>query len=194
MNIPIYNAIITDVNEGINKISLVEIPAVESNFIAFAKDRQHLMFSTDDEQQMIKGVLMRADFPIYRNDAQLGEYYIQFSKETVKEMAEKLLLDGKHNWVNIEHLENTDVDGVDMVELFIKDSSKGINPKGFEDISDGSLFATFKIRNKEIWECIKQGVFQGFSLEGYFNYELAEKTEYDEIMDMINKIKNKIGK
>lgn len=193
MSLPLYNIVIDDAETGIDRISLVEMPAVESNFLAFAKDKKQIMFSANEEQQMITGVLARADYPIYRNDNQLGEYYIQFGKEVIKEMAEKLLVDGHQNWVNIEHIENSDVDGVYMIEMFLKDSKKGINPIGFEDISDGSLFATFKVRNQKIWDCIKNGTFKGFSIEGLFGFEEVDKEEqiYNEILDMLDKIMKK---
>lgn len=195
MNLPIYNVFIDDYKTGIDRISLVQLPAIKSNFLAFAKDKKQMLFNTNEEQQMITGVLMRADYPIYRNDAQLGEYYIQFSKETIKIMAEKLLLDNHQNWVNIEHTENSDIQGVDMVELYIKDISKGINPVGFDEISDGSLFVTFKVRNPLVWEYIKNGNFKGFSIEGMFNYEQVvnvddEQAIYDEILSMLDKISN----
>ena len=190
--IPIYNVVISDCETGIDRISLVEMPAVESNFLAFAKDKKQMLFNTNEEQQMITGVLMRADYPIYRNDAELGEYYIQFSKDTIKEMAEKLLFDGHQNWVNIEHIENSDVSGVDMVEIYMKNVEKGINPTGFEEISDGSLFATFKVRNPLVWDCIKNGTFKGFSVEGMFGYERVaddnEQSLYEEIMSMLDEI------
>lgn len=192
MSLPLYNIVIDDAETGIDRISLVEMPAVESNFLAFSNKKQ-IMFSANEEQQMITGVLARADYPIYRNDNQLGEYYIQFGKEVIKEMAEKLLVDGHQNWVNIEHIENSDVDGVYMIEMFLKDSKKGINPIGFEDISDGSLFATFKVRNQKIWECIKNGTFKGFSIEGLFGFEQVDREEqiYNEILDMLDKIMKK---
>ena len=193
MSLPLYNIVIDDAETGIDRISLVEMPAVESNFLAFAKDKKQIMFSANEEQQMITGVLARADYPIYRKDDQLGEYYIQFGKETIKLMAEKVLFDGHQNWVNIEHIENSDVDGVYMIEMFLKDSKKGINPIGFEDISDGSLFATFKVRNTKIWELIKDGTFKGFSIEGLFGFEQVDREEqiYNEILDMLDKIMQK---
>lgn len=191
MNLPIYKIVINDAETGIDRISLVQMPAVESNFLAFAKDKKQVMFSANEEQQMITGVLARADYPIYRYDEQLGEYYVQFGKDVIKEMAEKLLIDGHQNWVNIEHIENSDVDGVYMLEMFIKDTNKGINPTGFDDISDGSLFATFKVRNPKIWEYIKNGTFKGFSIEGLFGFEEAKSEDekiYDEILEMLDKI------
>lgn len=192
MSLPLYNIVIDDAETGIDRISLVEMPAVESNFLAFSNKKQQ-MFSANEEQQVITGVLARADYPIYRNDNQLGEYYIQFGKEVIRDMAEKLLVDGHQNWVNVEHVENSDVDGVYMFEMFIKDSKKGINPAGFDDISDGSLFATFKVRNQKIWDCIKNGTFKGFSIEGLFGFEEVDKEEqiYNEIIDMLDKIMKK---
>lgn len=190
MNIPIYKVSINDIDEGINRISLVEYPAVESNFLAFADNKKQVMFSANEEQQMITGVLMRCDFPIYRID-NAGEYYIEFDAQVIKEMAEKLLVDSHQNWVNIEHQAGSDVNGVYMVELFIKNTEKGINPKGFETITDGSLFATFKVRNERIWNDIKNGTFKGFSIEGTF-YFTESNDIYDDILHTLNKIIDKI--
>lgn len=192
LNIPIFNVELDDTC-GIEKISLVESPAVESNFLAFA-NKKHIMFSVNEEKQMICGVIMRCDFPIYRIDEQLGEYYLVFGREVIEQMAEKMLKDNTQNNINMEH--SIDIDGVEMLELFIKDTSKGINPMGFEDVTDGSLFATYKVNNPEIWQMIKDKTFLGFSLEGSFlmNKQKDEKDELDEILDLINKIENKRNK
>lgn len=188
--LPIYNIVI-DEETGIDRISLVEMPAVESNFLAFAKEKKQVMFSANEEKQMITGVIMRADFPIYRYDEH-GSYYIQFSKEAIRKMAEKLFRDNHQNCINIAHIENSDVEGVCMQEMFIKDVEKGINPTGFENISNGSLFATFKVHNPKIWELIKNGRFKAFSLEGMFVFEeVKEEETFNEIMEMLDKIMNK---
>lgn len=197
--LPIYNAVIDDEQCGINKISLVQSPAVESYFVAFSKEKKQILFTVNEEQKMITGVIMRCDYPIYRCDSHLGEFYINFNAETIKIMAQKLLRDDNQNRVNIEHLFNSDVQGVEMVELFIKDVEKGKNPKGFEDISNGSLFATFKVENHEIWQKIRSGEFKGFSLEGDFSLIIPENEtedkptdEYDEIDNLLEQIKEKI--
>lgn len=202
-NIPIYNAEILDAECGIDRISLVNDPAVDAYFVSFSKDKIQQMFTTNEEQKMITGVVMRCDYPIYRNDEHLGEYYINFSADVIKQMAQKLLRDNNQNNVNIEHMFNSDVEGVEMVELFIKDRNKGKNPTGFEDINDGSLFATFKVDNQEIWQQIKNGTFKGYSLEGLFNYvipdnntdEVVEDEEklIDDIETLIEQIREKIN-
>lgn len=202
-NIPIYNAEILNTECGIDRISLVNDPAVDAYFVSFSKDKIQQMFTTNEEQKMITGVVMRCDYPIYRNDEHLGEYYINFSADVIKQMAQKLLRDNNQNNVNIEHMFNSDVEGVEMVELFIKDRNKGKNPTGFEDINDGSLFATFKVDNQEIWQQIKNGTFKGYSLEGFFNYvipdnntdEVVEDEEklIDDIETLIEQIREKIN-
>lgn len=190
--LPIYNALITTENTGLQRISLVESPAVLSNFLAFGEDKQEVKFAVQDEEKReVLGVVMRADFPIYRCDSQNGEYYVKYGKETIKLMSQKMLSDGVQNKVNLQHQENSDVKGVEMFECFIKDTEMGVSPKGFENIEDGSLFARFKVNNDDVWNGIKDGDFRGFSLEGLFVFELEEKNDdIDEIIELLNKILN----
>lgn len=168
--IPVFDALITDEGTGMLKISLVEDPAVMSNFQTFDKDKKMLLYAVqDEEKRLVFGVVMRADFPIYRYDKACGEYYIVYKSPTIRAMAEKYLLESRQNDVNLAHEPGSDVDGVQMVQYFIKDSGKGIAPAGFEDIADGSLFAEFHITNDDVWEAIKAGTYKGFSLEGIFD-------------------------
>ena len=170
--LPIFEATIGDNPEaGINKISLVDYPAVESDFLSFAKKERQMNYAIqNEEKRLVRGVIMRADFPIYRNNEQ-GEYYIVYKADTIREMAEKYLFDGKQNNVNLMHEDDSDVEGVNMVQFFIKDVEQGVNPEGFEEIEDGSLFAEFHVCNDEVWDQIKAGEYKGFSLEGRFYQE-----------------------
>lgn len=170
--LPIYNATLVDDDCGMLCISLVDAPAVESNFLAFKQDRQVMMYAVqDEEQRKVLGVVMRADFPIYRVDERLGEFYIVYTRDVIQRMAEKYLAEYRQNEVNTMHLADSFVEGVQMTQWYIKDSAKGIVPAGFEDISDGSLFAEFHIHNEQVWEKIKSGEYKGFSLEGIFGVE-----------------------
>lgn len=198
--IPIYEAIIDDFETGIYKISLVDAPAVMSDFVHFSDQKEQIKFAIEDEEQkMVTGVIMRADFPIYRISNEIGEYYMKFSKETIKKMVEKMMIDKTFNNINLQHTDGTDVEGVNLVEIFIKDSEKGISPKGFEDIEEGSLFATYKIENDKVWEDIKAGTFKGFSIEAIIDLEKVQmqkeekiqnknKNIFDKTMKLFNKI------
>ena len=174
MKLPVYEALVDDADCGIWKISLVDDPAVESNFLYFNSDKKNVCYAVEDEDKhIVTGVLMRADFPIYRNDGGY-EYSIRYSKETIRIMAEKMMSDNTFNNINLQHTDGTDVDGVNLCQIFIKDSEAGISPKGFEDIEEGSLFCTYKVENPEIWDSIKQGLFKGFSLEGIFDMKMLQ--------------------
>lgn len=179
--IPVYDALITDEETGMMKISLVDDPAVMSDFLAFDNHRKMQMYSvTDDARRLVRGVVMRADFPIYRRDDRLGEYYIIYKPETIRLMAEKYLAESRQNDVNVMH--STDVDGVQMVQWFIK--GDGVSVNGFDDIADGSLFAEFHIVNDEVWNAVKDGTYKGFSLEGYFDLTPERDTHtVEEIVD-----------
>lgn len=173
--IPVYDAIISDAETGMYKISLVDDPAVMSNFLAFDNNRKVLMYQVEnDEKRLVRGVVMRADFPIYRYHPQMGEYYIIYKPEQIRIMAEKYLAEKRQNDVNVMH--DSDVEGVQMVQYFIK--GNGVSVEGFDDIADGSLFAEFHILNDEVWESVKEGSYRGFSLEGVFDLQPEEKEEF----------------
>lgn len=195
--IPIFNAIIDDGDCGMARISLVDFPAVESDFIVLSKQKTPLMLRVEDEEKrLIRGVIMRANFPIYRYCEVRGEYYLVFSPETIRVMAEKYLAENRQNLVNQMHEQDSDVEGVQMVQYFIKDVAAGVSPAGFEEIEDGSLFAEFHVHNDDVWREIKDGNFKGFSLEGLFSFELQEvknnKQSNNTIMSKLEKIKKAV--
>jgi len=194
---PVFDALVTDEETGMLKISLVDAPAVMTDFVAFKEQRPVQMYAVqDDEKRLVFGVVMRADFPIYRRDERIGEYYVVYKPDTIRKMAEKYLAESRQNDVNVMH--SSDVEGVQMVQWFIKDEAKGVNPAGF-DVPDGSLFAEFHIVNDEVWEAVKDGTYRGFSLEGVFDFVPEEsKTEVEEMVEecdgvfeaMFNKIQS----
>lgn len=194
--LPIYEATIERLNDGIYTISLVDCPAVKNDFFYFKKEEKILNFKVENEEKrLILGVIMRADYPIYRISPDGQGYYVRFSKETIEKMAEKMLLNSTHNNVNLQHNPENYVKNVFLREVFIKDTAKGINPKGFESIENGSLFGVYKVENDEVWAEIKRGTFKGFSLEGRFSsYEVKEvddETLLSDICDLLKKINKK---
>ena len=181
--LPVYDVLLNDAEDGMIKISLVDDPAVMSDFVAFDRQRPVQMYSVaDPDKRLVYGVVLRADFPIYRRDKELGEYYVLFKPDTIRAMAEKYLADGLQNETSTMH--KTDVDGVQMVQYFIKDTARGMAPDGFADIADGSLFAEFHVTNDEVWEKVKDGTFRGFSMEAY--YTLTPEESVTEVREIVN--------
>ena len=191
--LPIYKAIVgDDVETGMITISLVDAPAVEVDFLYFDEDKKPLSFAVEDEEQRkVLGVVMTCDSPIYRRDSSGYEYYIVYDRQTIEKMAEKYLRQNKQNNVDLNHSFVLE-EGIYLNEFFIKDTAKGINPTGFEEVNDGSLFAIFHVQNDEVWNAIKEGTFKGFSLSGLFDTELVQlnKVKEDNIfMTKLKKIK-----
>ena len=195
--LPVFDALVSDEETGMLKISLVDVPAVLTDFLAFDAVRRMQMYSVlDDEKRLVYGVVMRSEFPILRRDPRIGEYYIVYKPETIRKMAEKYLADGFQNRVNVMHRD--DVNGVQMVQWFIKDTARGINPEAFPDIADGSLFAEFHVTNDEVWKAIKDGTYKGFSLEGVFDFvpeqdvETARELAKETVAEFASQVKNEI--
>ena len=176
---------------GMLKVSLVDYPAVEKNFLAFDKQEKVELYSVqDDEKQIVFGVLMRANYPIFRKDKELGEYFIIYKPEVIRAMAEKYLKEGRSSDVNTMHGEDSDVKDVDMVQLFIKDSANGMSPAGFEEIEDGSLFAEYHVNNPDVWADIKAGTYKGFSIETLNTIEeenaVISTEKIQDVLDWLN--------
>ena len=173
--IPVFQAVMDGDEEGMLRISLVDAPAVQSDFMKFAEAKPVQMFSIEDEEKrLVYGVVMRADFPILRLGPADNKFYMIFKADTIRKMAQKYLAEGRQNEVNLMHVDGSEVQGVEMVQFFIKDTDKGIAPAGFDYIADGSLFAEFHVLNDEVWAQVKDGTFKGFSLEGIFDLEPEE--------------------
>lgn len=163
---------------GMYCISLVEFPAVERDFVAFGRDAKPMTYSVqDEEKRQIFGVIMLCDTLIYRNDYGF-EYWVEYSREDIEAMAEKYLRLGKQNNVDTDHNLHLE-DGIYLNQMFIKDSTKGIVPKGFEDVSDGSLFGQFHVESDDLWVRIKNGEWKGFSLYGLFESVPVNIDEYN---------------
>ena len=70
-----------DFETGIEAISIVESPAIESDFVAL-KNQEIKLAEVDKEKKILMGALLIPDKPIYRTGED-GEYYIFFSKDTI---------------------------------------------------------------------------------------------------------------
>lgn len=195
-NIPFYWAELSDNEDGMVYVSLVDDPAVDRDFMAFSAEKKIPVCAiSNEEKRLVRGVLMRADFPIYRVAPSGEEFYIIFSAPTIRRMTERFLEQGNQGNVNTMHIPGSDVDGVNLVQLFIKDKSAGIDPAGFENVEDGSLFGEYHVANDDVWADIKAGKFKGFSIEGIFSVSNHQfnKHQINE-MAKLEKLKTRLAK
>ena len=191
MKIPIFDAFLNDEDlEGMSCISIVDCPAMEKEMMVFEKQKKPIMFYVQDElQHKITSVVIRCNYPIYRIDEFGKEYYIRFNREVIDQLAEKYSKDGLLNRVSVQHNGELLSDIV-MTEMYIKNTEKGINPVGFEDIEDYSLFATFKINNEDVWNRIVNGEFGGLSMEVMLDLEPTNEFVESDLQSTEEFIKN----
>lgn len=142
-------------------------------------------FAINEDKMELFGPAMLADVPIYRNDQQLGQYYVQFDKKTIYTIAQKFFEKGFYQNFNLMHDPSQKTPGVFVFQSYIVDREEGRGaPKGFEDAKDGSWFIGVKVNNPEVWAKIKSGEIKGFSVEGVFEYKkkgLTAEQIYNEI-------------
>lgn len=192
MKIPIYDAYLNEdeISEGISCISIVDCPAMEKEMMVFEKQKKPITFTIQDElQHKITSVVIRCNYPIYRVDEFGKEYYIRFNREVIDQLAEKYSKDGLLNRVSVQHNGELLSDIV-MTEMYIKNTEKGINPVGFKDIEDFSLFATFKINNEDVWNRIVNGEFGGLSMEVMLDVKPTEEFVEEETTDFWSELMN----
>jgi hypothetical protein len=193
MELPLYMLEISDDlsdDAEVQFVSLVDRPAIQKNWNAFKNEQKFQIISED--KHIISGCAMLADTPIFRSDATFGDYYVAFSKDTIVKIVQKYFKKGYQNNVNLMHDPNQIESGVTMFESFISDKSRGIAPmKGFEDAPDGSWFVSMLVENDAVWEQVKQGMINGFSIEGVFNYTPKvsnEEVKMKKIKDILDSI------
>lgn len=167
-------------NQGVNAISLVEKPAIESNFVAL-KDVP-VQFAAVNERRVVMGAVLIPNKPILRRDDKTGEdFTIYFSGDTVQKVAEHFLLRGLQRATTVEHAVNAE--GLTLVESWLvvdpeKDKSAFYNLS----VPAGTWMGAVKVENDEIWdEFVKTGKLNGFSIEGYFQMEAREKLEASKV-------------
>lgn len=160
-------------------ISLVECPAIESNFVLLSEEKPIQVCLEQDEKHMVFGAVLIPDKPIYRYN-QEEEYYLRFPKETIEVLAHDYLQNDNIYSFTQQHKDNAD--GVSIIESWVKTSNNDKSVDLGIDAPIGTWFVGAKIDNEEIWQGIKDGSMKGFSVESFLNF--------DEIM--MNKQENKM--
>ena len=191
----IVELVIQDDNQelAIDAISLVHSPAIESDFVFFGKQKSNLTLAkVDEEKRMLISPALIPNKNIIRYDANTdSEYYVWFSKETVRKASELYLKHNNHHKATYEHQER--VSGVLTVESWIIEDPKmdKANIYGFQ-LKKGTWMVKMKIDNEELWQDIKSKKIRGLSIEGYFTdkFEAMQKrkpTDF-EILSALNEI------
>jgi hypothetical protein len=98
-------------NSGVKAISIVDQPAIESDFHLFAKDsKMEKYVFADDSKRMILGLALVPNKRIFRLDKSGKEYDGFFSQQTIELIRNKFMEEKNTDQVNLQHSE-TDYKG-----------------------------------------------------------------------------------
>ncbi len=180
-----------DLDAGVEAISIVESPAIESDFVAL-KNQEVKLAEVDKEKKILMGALLIPDKPIYRNGSE-GEYYIFFSKDTIVKASQMFLQNGNQSRSTLEHAQA--LNGLTLVESWIvEDKAKDKTALYGLDVPVGTWMGSVKVNNEDVWnEYVKTNKVKGFSIEGYFADKMeAPKEAIKEQMaeQLLNQIKD----
>tara|TARA_R110000868_G_scaffold120421_5_gene319570 strand:- start:4593 stop:5156 length:564 start_codon:yes stop_codon:yes gene_type:complete len=181
----IVELVIENDADGIDAVSVVDLPAIESNFIALATDFEVKLAEVDAEKRILMGAALIPNKQIFRRIGD-DEFYVYFSKETVKQASELFLKNGNQSNATLQH--DAKIDGMTVVESWIVDDLEFDKSKkyGFS-VPVGTWMISMKVDNEDIWQRVKAGEIKGFSIEGYFADKLEMQKE-QELIDQIIKI------
>jgi cell division septation protein DedD len=156
-------------------ISLVEEPAIESDFVALSKEDEEKVqvLLESNEKHMVYGAALIPEKDIYRNNGE-QEYYINFSKESIEKMSQEFMKEYRQFEVKTDHDEIANE--VCVVESWLvsdaykdKSNALGIN------VPEGTWMIGMKVNNIETWDRIKAGELKGFSVESVVSLEEFSK-------------------
>ena len=156
-------------------ISMVEAPAIESDFVALAeqKEEKQQVFLESNERHMLYGAALIPEKDIYRNNGE-QEFYISFTKESIEKMSQDFMKEYRQHEVKTDHDEVANE--VCVVESWlVEDSYKDkANALGI-NVPEGTWMIGMKVNNIETWERVKSGELKGFSVESMLTLEEFSK-------------------
>jgi hypothetical protein len=190
----IVELVIQDDNQelAIDAISLVSAPAIEQDFVYFGKEKSNLTLAkVDEEKRMLISPALIPNKNIIRYDANTdSEYYVWFSKETVRKASELYLKHNNHHKATYEHQDR--VSGVLTIESWIKEGDMDKSKLYGFDLPNGTWFVKMKIDNEELWQDIKSKKIKGLSIEGYFTdkFEAMQKKQptTEQVLKALNEL------
>ena len=151
---------------GVTAISVVENPAIEEQFLAL-KSQEYNFAQQDKEKRLLIGAALVPNKPIYRKTKD-EEYYIYFSKDTVRKASEMFFKKGNQSKATLEH--DLELEGLTVVESWIVESDKDKSRHYGLNVPVGTWMISMKVQNDLIWnEYIKTNKVKGFSIEAFMS-------------------------
>ena len=182
---------------GVNALSIVENPAIQSDFVALSDEKPVMLAKVSEDKQILMGAALIPNKPIYRNNGE-EEFYIYFSEETVAKAAEMFFKRNNQNNATLEH--DVKLEGMTVFESWIvEDPEMDKSTKYGMNVPAGTWMVSMKVDDDSIWnDFVKNNKVFGFSIEGQFANALRKESYDSNLSDqkidgLISKIESILG-
>ncbi len=180
--VPVLNITIDKIHQGTNRISLVDLPAFEFDWLKFAKETDSenlssIVFNFEElaKEQKLAGPFIIPGKLVPRKHPETKQlFYVRFSAEVVREIADRFNANLYGSNFNTDHEDN--VEGVHVSENWIIENTKldKASYKFGHQLPAGTWYGVVKVTNTKLWtEQIATGNLKGFSVEMLAGLNLA---------------------
>ena len=160
--------------DEIYAIGLVKEGAMERDFVHFNKEKQKKieLQTINEEKRIILGAVLVPDKKIYRNNEYGDEWNIIFEKEVIEEYSQQFFQDFNQKNITLGH--EFSVEGVTVVQSWIKSSENDKSKDYGMNDPVGTWYVAMKIDSDVVWENVKQGIVNAYSIEGWVSMAETE--------------------
>ena len=168
---------------GVNALSIVENPAIQSDFVALGDEKPIMLAEVSKDKQILMGAALIPDKPIFRKGEE-EDYYIYFSKETIAKTAEAFFRNNNQNNATLEH--NETLEGMTIFESWlVEDPEFDKSAKYGLNVPSGTWMVSMKVDDNDVWNnYVKNDKVFGFSIEGTFANKLVKDVELSEQVEL----------
>ncbi len=161
--------------EGRNSVIISEGRATQQELgvtMASRPNGGYRMSFSSDEEMTVTGPAMIPSQLILRKDEMGNPFHVYFSEDTIKKIARKFFEYNKQNNTDINHDDNITNNNTLLESWIVEDPDMDKSKAMGFDVPKGTWFTTYKINDEQLWQDIKAGKINGYSIAGNF----AEKS------------------
>ena len=163
-----------------------------------SEQKMSKMIFASEDQQIVVGPAMIPDMEIirkYDEGPDKGKpYWVKFSKEVIKKIAEKFMRELRNHDTNILHDPESDAKSYVMESWIVENPEDKANTVYNMEVPEGTWMVSMRVTDPTVWKSIKAGKLKGFSIEGNFmsqdDYEAYKKDKqlYDRVMKILKSV------
>ena len=150
----------------------------------------------DESKRELVGPVAIPDMEIPRKAKDGSLFYVRFSKDVVKRMAEKFMREKRMEESNIQHNSDMDAGAYVFESWIVENQADKANDVYDLKVPVGTWMVKMRVKDANTWDKVKKGELRGFSLEGDFvtdeEYQayLSDRKMYENLVSLINSYEN----